>query len=431
MIPRSRTWLVLLIGLLVAGPASAETSEELMRDLRDENQALRDQLQDQEQRIAALETGPRNTPVAAGSSNAAVRSKIPIRIGGFIKVDSFYQSARMNSTDAPRFVSSDPDRNDGQFGSTVQHSRLTLSLDPVDVRSAKLSGLVELDFFSLGDIGDSKFNNNQLRTRQLYLNLEQDGWSLLMGQTWDLFSPLNPTTLNTNGFFWFGGNAGFRRPQLRITKRFEGEDSALVAAASLNSNIGQTITVGGTTRNTGEDAGTPVLEGLLTYEFRLGQSSGQIGFSALAGEEEDDVIDEEIAQYWFGVHAQFKPLDWVSLQGEWQIGKNLDAFLAGAGYRSAAGPGAGKEIKSTSGWLQLALRPFERVRVNLHYSLENLYDPDPATGRSNNRIIGGNAYYDFGEGLEFGVEWDYFATRFSGSENADGNLVWLSAIYGF
>ena len=52
------------------------------------------------------------------------------------------------------------------------------------------------------------------------MNVAHEDWTVLVGQTWDLISPLNPTSLNTNGNYWFGGNAGFRRPQFQVTRKF-------------------------------------------------------------------------------------------------------------------------------------------------------------------------------------------------------------------
>ncbi len=40
------------------------------------------------------------------------------------------------------------------------------------IGSGTIGGLIELDFFNLSDSGDNNFNNNQLRTRLLYMDLE-------------------------------------------------------------------------------------------------------------------------------------------------------------------------------------------------------------------------------------------------------------------
>ena len=49
---------------------------------------------------------------------------------------------------------------------------------------------------------------------------ECDGGStftILGGQTWDVISPLNPRSLNYS-VYWWAGNIGYRRPQVRLTK---------------------------------------------------------------------------------------------------------------------------------------------------------------------------------------------------------------------
>ena len=114
------------------------------------------------------------------------------------------------------------ERDDSQFSGTVQHSRLIAKIGDFQLgASTKGRTVPEMDFFKLTDTGDTNFNNIQLRVRQLYAEIVGASWSVLVGQAWDLFSPLDVATLNTNGNFWFGGNAGFRRSQLRVIMDFK------------------------------------------------------------------------------------------------------------------------------------------------------------------------------------------------------------------
>ncbi len=73
-----------------------------------------------------------------------------------------------------------------------------------------VAAVLEWDFFDI-----TSPNQMKLRFRQGYFTLAKNNHSLLFGQAWDLFSPLGPTTLMTNGYLWQTGNLGFRHAQVR------------------------------------------------------------------------------------------------------------------------------------------------------------------------------------------------------------------------
>ncbi len=83
-------------------------------------------------------------------------------------------------------------------------------------------------------------------------------------------SPLNPDSLNTNGNRWFGGNAGFRRPQLQVARKIVwAKDSPLTLKGSINANIGATTSVSGKTYDSGRRSGMPVFEAAIEQIARL------------------------------------------------------------------------------------------------------------------------------------------------------------------
>ena len=49
-----------------------------------------------------------------------------------------------------------------------------------------------------------------------YASVIHGGFEARMGQMWDIFSPNNANTNNTNGNMWYAGNRGFRRAQLYL-----------------------------------------------------------------------------------------------------------------------------------------------------------------------------------------------------------------------
>lgn len=95
------------------------------------------------------------------------------------------------------------------------HPRLTrFGLDLTGPRvsslgNAELSGKLETDF----ENGGSE-SRQLIRIRHAYLKSTWKDFSVLAGQTWDVFSPLFPT-VNNDTLMWNAGNVGDRRPQIR------------------------------------------------------------------------------------------------------------------------------------------------------------------------------------------------------------------------
>ena len=67
-------------------------------------------------------------------------------------------------------------------------------------------GRVEIDFFG----GFTIPNTTDVRLRHVYWEAKNDDLRLLVGQTWDVVSPLLPSTVNFS-VSWATGNIGFRR----------------------------------------------------------------------------------------------------------------------------------------------------------------------------------------------------------------------------
>ena len=136
-----------------------------------------------------------------------------LELYGFVRVDAIFDDGRPNSFQSPSFIQpDDPARDDGNF---TLHPRLTrLGADvsgPALERlgGAAISGKVEIDF----QAGGSE-SRQLLRLRHGWMQLTWDRSSLLVGQTWDVISPLFPT-VNSDTLMWNAGNLGDRRPMIR------------------------------------------------------------------------------------------------------------------------------------------------------------------------------------------------------------------------
>ncbi|MBW1885405.1 MAG: porin [Deltaproteobacteria bacterium] len=418
--------------ICIAAPALAADRDEELRILREDNERMREDLRDQAERIDALEGKPEAEPIAhvGASLLEVVVAGVPIRLTGFIKGDMLWNDARVDSTSAPRFADARRTGGDDQFTATVQHTRLGLVFGRVPIGSGTIGGLIELDFFNLSDSGDNNFNNNQLRTRLLYMDLEFGNWSIIAGQAWDLVSPLNPDSLNTNGNRWFGGNAGFRRPQLQVARKIVwAKDSPLTLKGSINANIGATTSVSGKTFDSGRRSGMPVFEAAIEQSLPgCGAGPIRFGFAGFYGEEDLKGVDNGIKQWMYGAYVVVPIVDWLTLTGEIQTGKNTDALLTGGGINTTTGNG----IKSTSGWIQATLTPIDDFTFNVLYGLDDRRNSNLAAGAAKkNQVVSANVKYQIFDPLVIGLEYQNFNTDYKADRDATAHMGWVSMIFSF
>jgi hypothetical protein len=421
--------------------SEADRDEEI-RLLREANEMMRKQLVEQDKRLAALEaheSARESNPTASvdsgpvvdhGDGLQAVVSGVPIRLTGFIKGDMLWNNSRVDSTSAPRrSAPGNQGNSDDQFTATVQHSRVAAAIGPIPVANSTLGGYVELDYFNLSDSGDTNFINNQLRVRDLYMHVAHEDWTILVGQTWDVISPLNPTSLNTNGNYWFGGNAGFRRPQLQVTRRIEwAEDSPLTLKGSINANVGRTTMPGGVTYDSGRKAGWPVFQAAIEQGLG-GFGAGPIRMGVAGGYGQEDLVGvkNHIDQWAIGGYLRMPILEWLTLTGEIQHGENTDAFFMGGGINAAGG-----SIESTSGWLQATLTPLDRWEFNMLFGFDDPKDGDvDDMATEQNLLVGASARFKIFEPLTFGFEYTYFDTDYKELPNGNAHMAWTSLIFNY
>ena len=123
---------------------------------------------------------------------------------------------------------------------------------------AQSGGKVEVDFQRMIDVE----NKPSLLLRHAYLEVKNQDFRLLAGQTWDVISPLCPGVL----FYsvgWDAGNIGYRRPQFRGERDMQVSDTCeFIAQGSLNT-IAPCDTTGTATTYSALPSAWPILEGRL------------------------------------------------------------------------------------------------------------------------------------------------------------------------
>ncbi len=153
----------------------------------------------------------------------------------------------MNGLTFPRYALP----GDGNLYLSATHTRFGFKYAGTPLSNGmNVAAVLEWDFFDI-----TSPNQMKLRFRQGYFTLAKNNHSLLFGQAWDLFSPLGPTTLMTNGYLWQTGNLGFRHAQVRYAYSAPHFDFAV----SVNDPAG----------SGGWSAKMPVLQGRLVSSWGL------------------------------------------------------------------------------------------------------------------------------------------------------------------
>ena len=149
---------------------------------------------------------------------------------------------------------------------------------------AQSGGKVEIDF---QNSVLSTENKPTIMLRHAYLEVKDDDFRLLVGQTWDVISPLNPDML-LYSVGWDGGNIGYRRAQFRYERYLNFSNVSLVTVqASINQDVFPDTITGAT----GEPSNWPIVEGRVAWTVgQRGQGCLPItvGLSGHIGEEEFD-----------------------------------------------------------------------------------------------------------------------------------------------
>ncbi|MEN6458185.1 MAG: hypothetical protein ABFC63_04590 [Thermoguttaceae bacterium] len=325
----------------------------------------------------------------------------------------------------------------GQEGEYIVDARNTrLGTDVLGPRipffnDAQSGGKVEIDFQqSL----ISTENKASVMLRHAYAEVKDDNFRLVAGQTWDVISPLNPSTLLFS-VGWDSGNIGYRRAQLRGERFFHVSDTSLVTA-QLSAN--QNVFADSATSVKGETSNWPIVEGRLGWTIgprTPGSHPIVVGVSGHIGEEEYDIIgagQDNRRRTWSGNADIRVPLtDRLGVQGELYVGENLDSFFGGIGqgldYTSY------NTIRDAGGWFEVWYLWTPKLHSHIGYSVDNPNDHDLHTvgERSYNQFYYGNLIYDFSKTILVGLEVSSWNTLYVGQLPGDAVRTELVLKYGF
>jgi hypothetical protein len=301
---------------------------------------------------------------------------------------------------------------------------------------AKITGKVEIDFQGIFVTR----NKPGVLLRHAYFETKDDEFRLLVGQTWDVISPLYIPTLNYTAGSAVG-NLAYRRAQFRAERYLAFSETSLITLqSSINANV-VTDFVGET--ETSADVGPyPDIQarGALTLGQRTGPDARPVvlGISSHYGEQDFDfrsVTNKELGverptwsvnvDMWIPITAR------LGFQAECFTGENLSNYMGG--ILQGVDRNTHRGIHATGGWADVWFKWRPNLCSHTGYAVDDPANGDitTATGRTYNQMIFTNLLYDATENLQVGFEVDIWKTFYKALDDAQAARIECAVKYKF
>lgn len=365
----------------------------------------------------------------------------PIKFYGFFRLDTYYNTARMDSVIIPSRVLPETDgtpgageakRNDDQFAMDPRLTRFGIDVAGPEVDGVKTSGKLEIDFanFPTG----SAESRATPRIRLAYIDVKKENFGLRFGQDWDVVSPLFPS-VNGELLMWNAGNTGDRRAQIQgrwvdnpdATKEVMSLKAALAMTGAVNNEDLDTGTLAG--ERDGFDSGMPQIQvraGYKGLELAEGKKS-DIGVWGMFGRTETDTFfngnnrfDTWLAGFDWTLPVTAK----LTLRGELWTGANLGDIRGGMGQ--TINTQTGNEIESTGGWAELVCKCTAQTQLHVGATCDDPKNDDLSLTLANaNRRRNQSGYIgtivDWDTKLRTGLDVIYWQSEYTGAPGTNGS----------
>lgn len=344
-----------------------------------------------------------------------------------------------------------PRRNGGRNGDhqtvfSMNDSILGFEFEvPEEYEGWKFHGKFEFDL-----AGDHA-NDPDFHFRHLYFDMDnaKSGWNILFGQTWHLWKMVTPSEID-GAWLEQAGHPYRRSPQIRVTKRWEWDDSKLEVRAGLVKN-GNGM---GGDRDDDENQDNSasawcLLEGAVVYQHKAfweeGGRSWLVGLGGMYGRDKSHRIyytgaygqSDEYDTDMVMVAAQVPFLEKFTLTGQLFAGENLKGVQGGigqgVGFRLYDMSRKGREVSTVGGFVDLKYELNDKWSFALGYGFDDPTDSEArdAAGRTYNARAYVDAFYRFNEQLHFGLEYARLQTKYYYEGDADDDRFQFTAYYDF
>lgn len=336
---------------------------------------------------------------------------------GILWFNMAYETQRTVDGDYVLYVYSPDVRDYDAFHVSARATRLGLDVAGPKIpflADAPSSGKVEIDFFSPVQVSE---NRASVMLRHAYVEVKNDYFRILAGQTWDLMSPLLPNTLMYS-VGWGVGNLGYRRAQLRYERYFPVSDTLLLTLqGAMATNLPDELA-----GLNGDHEGWPIIQ--MRTAVTLGERgkgrrpitlgcSGHIGEQFYARNLAIDTDDVKEKTWSCNVDVHVPITERLGFQGEFFTGANLGPYMGG--IVQGVNPVTGRSIRSTGGWVELWYDWTKQLRSVVGYGIDDPINRDVHTGgRLYNDFIYSNISYNITEKFLVGFEYKHFKTHYQG-----------------
>lgn len=456
---------IIIITLILLNNVPAQTQTEVQDRIKQLEVQVQTILVELDKLKKSAET-PKPTLVPTAEKPVEQDKKQPgIELGGGVRAvpygtiyfNMFGNSAGTNNTDIPLFAATS---GKGNVSATVRQTRFGLRIEGGKIGNAKLSGVIETDFYggtpAIG-IGE---NFGVVRVRLANAKLDWKNTSLTIGQDWIPFAPQNPTSIADAAITQFAaaGNNWARLPQVKVEQRFS-NGKVVWQGAVLAPQTGDSSTTATFLQqpNSGALSRVPFFQTRLSFngkDWLATKKAGTIGVSAHYGRSRVSsttapIVEQDVDSYGVAVDWNFplhKRLVW---SGEGFVGQNLAGFQAGVfqnyntdyaiRQNNVLVAGGVKGIETAGGWTQIGWTPnWNQDKLTLYGSI-GLDDPKnldlvnlkSRDFRTRNFAFAFDAIYKFTPQFQLGFEFRQFYTNYLISGRKRANHLNLGAAYSF
>jgi len=371
---------------------------------------------------------------------------------GYINVSTCYESERTRNGDYALYSLS-PDLDGGGhsgFHVDPKSSRLGLKINGPDLtwycRNIKTSALFEVDF--QGNINATR-NRPGLMLRRAFVDFTDNDTRLLIGQDWEVISPLVPQSLNyVPGSC--AGNLGYRRAQIRLerTRKWNPDFSSIWQFAVCDNVPDDFMPESGITK---ANSGWPMLQGRVAGSFGRNPHADclpfTVGVSGHVGE-----MTNNYALPGVNNMTKYRHETWSAnidlevpvtkrwkLSGEMYTGTNLASSLGGIMqgidfYTPGVSGLAPRSAKAVGGWGNINFKMTKKFQLNAGYCVEDMDDILASSlntsswignARDRNQIIFLNGIYNWTDNFMTGLEVSQWETDWHSYNNATGTITKL------
>jgi hypothetical protein len=366
---------------------------------------------------------------------AAQKPAFELNWYGSLKLDGAYdQNLTSNGNFAMWVEPTLPDANDQQFNMTANATRFGVLAQNTRNKNVDITGNIEFDMYAGAFSGPTPQENNpMLLLRQAYFALQWRSTRLTAGQTNDLVSPLEPTTLNY-ATLWGCGNIGYRRPQVSLAYVVNASPTTDVTLAggffrTIGSDLTPTFSLAlGETQDIsddGTDAAIPSIQTMMDVNHKMASGGTlRVGLSGLYGslKAETNLGNYEKYESWaFSTHMMLTTPGGAGVAGEFFTGSNLQSYFGGVMNDSRI-----EGVRTKGGWLSGWFQPTPQVKLTGGFGIDDPNDEEVISGRTQNRCVFGNVNYSFVPQVTLGLELSQWQTKYVGGANADNFRVQTS-----